>query len=86
MPAEERAAFDAWRADQILSTGREVRALHLTFTFDASTVITGFAIGLAISIVTIVASSTTLPSRMNITSVRMCSISSTWCVVMMMLK
>ena len=55
----------AWRADQILSTGREVRALHLTFTFDMSTVITGFTIGLAISIVTIVASSIRI-ARFNV--------------------
>jgi len=55
----------AWRADQILSSGREVRALHLTFTFDASTVVTGFAIGLAISIVTIVASSVRI-ARFNV--------------------
>jgi putative ABC transport system permease protein len=55
----------AWRADQILSSGREVMALHLTFTFDASTVVTGFAIGLAISIVTIVASSIRI-ARFNV--------------------
>jgi putative ABC transport system permease protein len=30
----------AWRADTILSSGREVNALHLTFTFDWSTVLT----------------------------------------------
>ena len=36
----------AWRAGEILGSGREINALHLTFTFDASTVLTGFAIGL----------------------------------------
>ena len=35
----------AWHADEILSSGREVNALHLTFTFDWSTVLTGFAVG-----------------------------------------
>ena len=55
----------AWRADQILGSGREENALHLTFTFDGSTVLTGFALGLAISIVTIVVSSVRI-ARFNV--------------------
>jgi putative ABC transport system permease protein len=55
----------AWRAGQILGSGREINALHLTFSFDMSTVITGFALGFAISVVTIVASSVRI-ARFNI--------------------
>jgi putative ABC transport system permease protein len=55
----------AWRADQLLSTGREVTALHLTFTFQGSTVITGFVLGFAIAIATIVLSSIRL-ARFNV--------------------
>jgi putative ABC transport system permease protein len=55
----------AWRADQILSGGREVNALHLSFTFAWSTVLTGFAVGLAVSIVTILLSSSRI-ARVNI--------------------
>jgi putative ABC transport system permease protein len=55
----------AWRADQILSGGREVNALHLTFTFDWSTVLTGFAVGLAVSTVTILLASVRI-ARVNI--------------------
>ena len=35
----------AWRAGQILDSGREENALHLTFAFHGSTVVTGFALG-----------------------------------------
>jgi putative ABC transport system permease protein len=55
----------AWRADTILSSGREVNALHLTFTFAWSTVVTGFAIGLAVATVTILAASIRI-ARVNI--------------------
>jgi putative ABC transport system permease protein len=55
----------AWRADQILGSGREVNALHLTFTFTGSTVLTGFALGFVISIVTIVAASLRI-ARFNV--------------------
>jgi putative ABC transport system permease protein len=55
----------AWRAGQILESGREENALHLTFAFHGSTVVTGFALGLVISIVTIVASSVRI-ARFNV--------------------
>jgi putative ABC transport system permease protein len=55
----------AWRAGEILGSGREESALHLTFSFSSSTVIAGFAIGFVISIVTIVASSMRI-ARFNI--------------------
>ena len=55
----------AWRADQILGSGREENALHLTFAFSGSTVVAGFALGLAISIVTIVVSSARI-ARFNV--------------------
>ncbi len=55
----------AWRAGRILATGREVNALHLTFTFTAATVAVGFAIGLIISIVTIALSSLRI-ARFNV--------------------
>jgi len=55
----------AWRADHILGSGREENALHLTFTFNWPTVLTGFALGLAISIVTIVLSSARI-ARFNV--------------------
>ncbi|MFI5046620.1 MAG: ABC transporter permease [Acidimicrobiia bacterium] len=55
----------ALRADQILTSGREVNALHLTFTFDWSTVLEGFALGFAIAVVTIVASSARI-ARFNV--------------------
>jgi putative ABC transport system permease protein len=55
----------AWRADQILGAGREVTALHLTFTFDGSTVVTGFVIGFAIAVATIVVSSVRI-ARFNL--------------------
>ena len=55
----------AWRADEILSGGREVTALHLTFTFDWSTVLTGFAIGLAVATITILLASIRI-ARVNI--------------------
>ncbi len=55
----------AWRAGQILESGREENALHLTFSFHGSTVVTGFALGLVIAIVTIVASSVRI-ARFNV--------------------
>jgi putative ABC transport system permease protein len=55
----------AWRAGQILESGREENALHLTFAFHGSTVVTGFALGLVISIVTIVGSSARI-ARFNV--------------------
>ncbi|MDJ0769731.1 MAG: FtsX-like permease family protein [Ilumatobacter sp.] len=55
----------SWRADQILTSGDDVFSLHLTFSYDASTVVQGFAIGLAISVVTIVLTSVRI-SRLNV--------------------
>ena len=55
----------AWRADSILTSGDEQFSLSLTFTFDWSTVATGFAIGLIISLITIVTTSARV-SRLNI--------------------
>jgi len=55
----------AWRAGRLLGSAREERALHLTFFFHTSTVVTGFALGLAISAVTIVASSMRI-ARFNV--------------------
>ena len=55
----------AWRADQILDTGREVTALHLTFTFRSSTVLTGFVVGFAIALTTIVLASVRV-ARFNV--------------------
>ena len=60
----------AWRADAILSSGREENALHLTFAFDRTTVVTGFALGLAISIITIVLSSVRIASFNVIQAIR----------------
>jgi putative ABC transport system permease protein len=47
----------AWRADEILSTGREVDVIDMRFAFDRTTIVAGFAIGLVISIITIVLTS-----------------------------
>ena len=55
----------AWRADQILGTGREVTALHLTFTFQWSTVLTGCVVGFAIAVGTVVVSSLRI-ARFNV--------------------
>jgi putative ABC transport system permease protein len=55
----------SWRAGQILGSGREENALHLTFSFNWSTVLEGFAIGLVISILTIFLSSIRI-ARVNI--------------------
>ena len=55
----------AWRADQILDTGREVTALHLTFAFRSSTVLTGFVVGFAIALTTIVLASVRV-ARFNV--------------------
>ena len=55
----------AWRASQILTTNTDQNSLKLTFSFDWSTVATGFAIGLVISLLTIMATSARV-SRMNV--------------------
>ena len=55
----------AWRADAILSSGREIDALEMRFAWDKSTLVTGFAIGLTIAMVTIVLTSIRT-SRINI--------------------
>ena len=47
----------AWRADAILSTGEEVNALNMEFSYTNATVLSGFALGFAIALVTVVASS-----------------------------
>jgi putative ABC transport system permease protein len=55
----------SWRAGQILGSGPEQSALHLTFAFNSSTVVTGFALGFVISMVTIVGSSMRM-ARFNV--------------------
>jgi putative ABC transport system permease protein len=55
----------AWRADQILTSGREINSLHLAFTFEWSTVVTGFTVGLTVSVLTILLASTRI-ARFNI--------------------
>ncbi|MGZ8753504.1 MAG: ABC transporter permease, partial [Acidimicrobiia bacterium] len=47
----------SWRAEQILSSGRETDAIEMHFAFDRQTIVAGFAIGLTISLVTIVLTS-----------------------------
>lgn len=47
----------AWRADSILSRGPEIFALEMRFAYDRITIATGFAIGLAIAMATIVLTS-----------------------------
>ncbi|MEO1064876.1 MAG: FtsX-like permease family protein [Actinomycetota bacterium] len=55
----------AWRADDILTTDDDIFSLDLTFAYDLETVALGFAIGLAISVVTIVLTSIRI-SRLNV--------------------
>lgn len=55
----------AWRADAVLGTGDELYTLHLTFAFEWSTVLQGFALGLAVSVATIVLTSIRV-SRLNV--------------------
>lgn len=55
----------AWRADQILGSGDDIFSLDLTFSYETSTVLQGFAIGLAIAVVTIVLTSIRI-SRLNV--------------------
>lgn len=55
----------AWRADAVLSSGAELNTLHLTFAFKWSTVLQGLAIGLVISVLTIVLTSVRV-SRLNV--------------------
>ena len=55
----------AVRADQILQSDNDLNNLDLAFSFDWSTVATGFAVGFAISLFTIAATSART-SRMNI--------------------
>ncbi|MCA8965494.1 MAG: ABC transporter permease, partial [Planctomycetes bacterium] len=55
----------AWRADAILSSGREVDTLDLTFAISRSTIATGFSAGLVIALVTILATSIRI-SRLNV--------------------
>ena len=45
----------AWRADAILSTGEEVNALNMEFSYTNATVLSGFALGFAIALITVVA-------------------------------
>ena len=47
----------AWRADAILSSGEEVAALKMEFSYTNATVLSGFALGFVIALVTVVASS-----------------------------
>ena len=55
----------AWRADAILSSGQETTALRMDFSFTTATLLTGFALGFLISLVTIVFSSIRI-SRFNV--------------------
>ncbi len=55
----------AWRAGKILGSTREINALHLTFTFEWSTVLTGFVVGFGIAVATILISSVRL-ARFNV--------------------
>jgi putative ABC transport system permease protein len=55
----------AWRADAVLGSGSDLTSLHLTFAFKWSTVLQGFAIGLIISVVTILLTSIRV-SRLNV--------------------
>jgi putative ABC transport system permease protein len=47
----------SWRADTILSSGREDTALNMEFSFTTATVLKGFALGFLISLITIVLTS-----------------------------
>jgi putative ABC transport system permease protein len=55
----------AWRADSILSSGPEQFALEMRFSFEQVTLVSGFAIGLAIAMLTIVLTSVRT-ARINI--------------------
>ncbi len=55
----------AWRADTILSSGREDVALKMEFSFTSATVLNGFALGFLISLITIVLSSVRI-ARFNV--------------------
>jgi len=55
----------AWRANDILTIDDDVFSLNLTFAYDRATVFQGFAIGLAIAVVTIVFTSIRI-SRLNV--------------------
>ena len=55
----------AWRADAILSSGREVNALKMEFSFTTATILSGFALGFLISLITIVFSSIRI-ARFNV--------------------
>ena len=55
----------AWRADAILSSGREVNALKMEFSFTSNTVLSGFALGFLIALVTIVFTSIRI-ARFNV--------------------
>jgi putative ABC transport system permease protein len=54
-----------WRANRILGTAREVNVLRLAYTVSASTVLTGFALGLLVSLAAIVVSSARI-ARFNV--------------------
>lgn len=55
----------AWRADSILASDNDLISLNLTFSFTWTTVLTGFVIGLVISMSTILATSVRV-SRLNV--------------------
>lgn len=55
----------AWRAGQVLGTGDDLYTLELSFAWDVETVVRGFALGLVISVVTIVLTSIRI-SRLNV--------------------
>ncbi|MFN0090396.1 MAG: ABC transporter permease [Acidimicrobiales bacterium] len=55
----------AWRADAILSSGREDTALKMAFSFTANSVLNGFALGFLIALVTIVVTSVRI-ARFNV--------------------
>ena len=55
----------AWRADAILSSGREDTALKMAFSFTANSVLNGFALGFLIALLTIVVTSVRI-ARFNV--------------------
>jgi putative ABC transport system permease protein len=57
--------FMSWRADAILSSGEEVNALSMEFSFENATVGRGFALGFVIALATIVITSVRI-SRFNV--------------------
>lgn len=55
----------AWRAGIVLTSGDELTSLHLVFAYEWGTVLDGFAIGLLISVATVLVTSVRV-SRLNV--------------------